>query len=45
MTGDALPRLLPLDDRKGLVRSDPGANALRERFRVTVVGGALGGPP
>ncbi len=37
MTGDALPRLLVLDDREGLVRSAPGTNALRERFRVTVL--------
>ena len=37
MTGDALPRLLVLDDREGLVRSAPGTAALREQFRVTVL--------
>ena len=37
MTGDALPRLLVLDDREGLVRSSPGLALLGERFRVTVL--------
>ncbi len=37
MTGDALPRLLVLDDREGLVRSSPGLAELRERCRVTVL--------
>lgn len=37
MTGDALPRLLVLDDREGLVRSSPGLAELRERCPVTVL--------
>ena len=43
MTGDALPRLLVLDDREGLVRASPGIAALRERFRVTVLDQPLEG--
>jgi D-3-phosphoglycerate dehydrogenase / 2-oxoglutarate reductase len=37
VTGDALPRLLVLDDREGLVRSSPDIPSLRERLRVTVL--------
>ncbi|HET6665936.1 MAG TPA: hypothetical protein VFG98_01510 [Intrasporangium sp.] len=37
MTGDALPRLLVLDDREGLVRSSPGLAELRARCPVTVL--------
>jgi D-3-phosphoglycerate dehydrogenase / 2-oxoglutarate reductase len=37
VTGGALPRLLVLDDREGLVRSAPGTALLRERCRVTVL--------
>jgi hypothetical protein len=37
VTGDALPRLMVLDDPEGLVRSAPGTATLREQFRVTVL--------
>lgn len=37
MTRAALPRLLVLDDREGLVRSSPGLAELRERCTVTVL--------
>jgi phosphoglycerate dehydrogenase-like enzyme len=43
VTGDALPRLLVLDDREGLVRVSPGVAALRERCRVTVLDQPLDG--
>ena len=45
MTGDALPRLLVLDDREGLVRSSLGTAALGDRFRVTVLDQPLRAPP
>ncbi|MGH3334586.1 MAG: hypothetical protein ACRDOZ_02120, partial [Nocardioides sp.] len=37
VTGGALPRLMVLDDREGLVRYAPGMALLRERCRVTVL--------
>jgi phosphoglycerate dehydrogenase-like enzyme len=37
VTGHALPRLLVLDDREGLVRSAPDFDLLRDRCRVTVL--------
>jgi hypothetical protein len=56
VTGSALPRLMVLDDREGLVRSALGTAALDDRVRVTVLdeplsavdedplGGVLGAP-
>jgi hypothetical protein len=37
VTGDALPRLLVLDDREGLVRSSPGNAVLTSYVGWTVV--------
>jgi phosphoglycerate dehydrogenase-like enzyme len=37
VTGHALPRLLVLDDREGLVRSAPDLDLLLDRCRVTVL--------
>jgi phosphoglycerate dehydrogenase-like enzyme len=41
VTGHALPRLLVLDDREGLVRSSPAFELLRDRCRITVLDQSL----